>query len=308
MSVQPQRRPPASPCVSVCVIDEERGLCLGCARTLDEIANWGSVPEATRQAVWAELPARSAALGLPVRRLDWQGEALLHEVERLFVETESTFVVGVYGAVGEVAREAGEAYSKDRDGMSVTLATPRSAIRIDAAPYLTAFEVARVDRAPLIALAVPEGRAPARGPNVLTDLGPDEDALLPRDVGGHRIDVGLGRSAARFTMRCDASLAQTIAPHLGTPWPNHLTQVGAPVLAASPVRVIEAPCVRAEVDAIIPPPGGKSPPGPHTHLLPDHIAQGFDTPPTIPLPGGYVLSALIYPPASSDGETGETCG
>ncbi|WP_171562301.1 MULTISPECIES: DUF1289 domain-containing protein [unclassified Roseobacter] len=35
----PARRPPASPCVSVCIIDEGRGLCTGCGRTVDEIAD-----------------------------------------------------------------------------------------------------------------------------------------------------------------------------------------------------------------------------------------------------------------------------
>ena len=30
----------ASPCTSVCTIDDETGLCAGCYRTLDEIAGW----------------------------------------------------------------------------------------------------------------------------------------------------------------------------------------------------------------------------------------------------------------------------
>jgi hypothetical protein len=31
-----------SPCVGVCRIDPDTGLCQGCARTLDEIAGWQS--------------------------------------------------------------------------------------------------------------------------------------------------------------------------------------------------------------------------------------------------------------------------
>ena len=30
----------SSPCVAVCKIDEDSNLCLGCFRTLDEIASW----------------------------------------------------------------------------------------------------------------------------------------------------------------------------------------------------------------------------------------------------------------------------
>lgn len=295
MTVTATPRPPASPCVGVCIIDDERELCTGCARTVDEIAVWVSASDDFREAVWADLPARAAATGLSIRRLDWREARLLDELERLFDEASGTFVVGVYGAVGEVMRDPNEPYQAHRETTSLTLATARAAIRVEAAPYLTAIEIGRAERPPLIALAVPEGRAPAPGPSALTDLGPDDAALLPSDSGGHRFDVGLGRGAGRFTMRCSEALTNEIVPHCGTAWPDCLCLIGASVLAESPVRVIEAPCVRAEVDAVIPPPGGVSPEGPHTHLLPGHIAQGFDTPPTVPLPEGYILSALFYP-------------
>jgi predicted Fe-S protein YdhL (DUF1289 family) len=45
----------------VCVIDRDTGLCLGCARTLDEIARWRALSEAERQRIMAELPERKAA-------------------------------------------------------------------------------------------------------------------------------------------------------------------------------------------------------------------------------------------------------
>lgn len=35
----------ASPCINVCRMDEASGLCLGCFRTLDEIAGWGTASE-----------------------------------------------------------------------------------------------------------------------------------------------------------------------------------------------------------------------------------------------------------------------
>ena len=277
------------------MIDEEKGYCTGCGRTLDEIAVWASASDAFRAEVWAALPERAVAMGLGVRRLDWQGERLLDEVEARFAAAAGTFVAGVYGAVAEVLRAPDEPFEVHRSGSVLTLSTPRAALRLEAARWMTAFEIARPERAPLIALAVPAGRAGTPGPGELTDLGPDTGGLLPRDPGGRRFDMGLGRSAARFTIRCDDDLAETLAPHCGTPWPDCLGKIGMAVLAASPVRVVTTPGLRAEVDAVIPPPGGTSPEGPHTHLLPGHIAQGFDTPPTVPLPEGYVLSALYYP-------------
>jgi predicted Fe-S protein YdhL (DUF1289 family) len=40
-------------------MDPQRGLCLGCARTLDEIARWAQMSDAERDRVMAELPGRS---------------------------------------------------------------------------------------------------------------------------------------------------------------------------------------------------------------------------------------------------------
>ena len=54
-------RPPApirTPCVQVCAIDGESGLCLGCYRTLAEIAGWTRLNDAEREALLSELPSR----------------------------------------------------------------------------------------------------------------------------------------------------------------------------------------------------------------------------------------------------------
>ncbi len=48
-----------SPCINVCTMDPQRGLCIGCRRTLDEIARWASMTDAERERVLGELPGRS---------------------------------------------------------------------------------------------------------------------------------------------------------------------------------------------------------------------------------------------------------
>ncbi len=50
-----------SPCNKVCVMDAEARYCLGCARTLDEIARWGEMSDAEHKQVLAELARRIAA-------------------------------------------------------------------------------------------------------------------------------------------------------------------------------------------------------------------------------------------------------
>jgi predicted Fe-S protein YdhL (DUF1289 family) len=54
-----------SPCVKVCVMDPARGVCLGCCRTLDEIAGWGAMSDADRERVMASLNSRRKALDVP---------------------------------------------------------------------------------------------------------------------------------------------------------------------------------------------------------------------------------------------------
>ena len=48
----------ATPCVMVCAVDGESGLCLGCFRTLKEIAGWRALSDDERAAVMADLPGR----------------------------------------------------------------------------------------------------------------------------------------------------------------------------------------------------------------------------------------------------------
>lgn len=48
----------ASPCNSVCKMDPRSGWCLGCLRTIDEIAAWSSLSEEARHAVLDRLDER----------------------------------------------------------------------------------------------------------------------------------------------------------------------------------------------------------------------------------------------------------
>lgn len=57
--------PPApikTPCIKVCVVDGESGLCLGCFRKLNEVAAWTRFTEAERDAILAELPQRRSLI------------------------------------------------------------------------------------------------------------------------------------------------------------------------------------------------------------------------------------------------------
>jgi predicted Fe-S protein YdhL (DUF1289 family) len=51
-----------SPCINVCRMHPQTGLCEGCFRTIEEIAKWSTASEAYKRAVWAEIRRRQDAL------------------------------------------------------------------------------------------------------------------------------------------------------------------------------------------------------------------------------------------------------
>lgn len=51
-----------SPCVRVCVVHPAEGLCVGCYRSIDEIAAWSLMSPGDRSRIMAELPTRAPRL------------------------------------------------------------------------------------------------------------------------------------------------------------------------------------------------------------------------------------------------------
>ncbi len=51
-----------SPCVQVCVVHPEERLCVGCLRSIDEIASWSRMSAEERARVIDDLPGRAPRL------------------------------------------------------------------------------------------------------------------------------------------------------------------------------------------------------------------------------------------------------
>lgn len=64
MTDQPPRppKPIKTPCIKVCVVDGESGLCMGCYRRLNEVAGWAKLTDEERDAILAELPSRRSLI------------------------------------------------------------------------------------------------------------------------------------------------------------------------------------------------------------------------------------------------------
>ena len=48
-----------SPCIDICQMDSESGLCVGCGRTIEEIANWSSFTNEKKKNILKELKSRN---------------------------------------------------------------------------------------------------------------------------------------------------------------------------------------------------------------------------------------------------------
>ena len=60
----------ASPCISVCRMDDGTGLCVGCLRTIDEIASWSVLDDDARRDVWTAIARRRARMAIVERMPD----------------------------------------------------------------------------------------------------------------------------------------------------------------------------------------------------------------------------------------------
>lgn len=63
-------------------MDPQRGVCLGCCRTLDEIMRWSGMSDAERDRVMAGLPQRRRALDIRDESGTPGPEAVMFEADR----------------------------------------------------------------------------------------------------------------------------------------------------------------------------------------------------------------------------------
>ncbi|MES2767298.1 MAG: DUF1289 domain-containing protein [Bacteroidota bacterium] len=54
-----------SPCINICYMDEAQNVCIGCYRTLDEIARWGAASDVVKKQILKAIEVRKETLKLP---------------------------------------------------------------------------------------------------------------------------------------------------------------------------------------------------------------------------------------------------
>jgi predicted Fe-S protein YdhL (DUF1289 family) len=299
-AIQPARHIP-SPCIGICRTELGSELCIGCARTRREIAVWRETSTEFRDRVWKELPARRTALGIRMSRLGWGEEEIHAFIGSTLTDRGGTWVLGVPGAVAEFSVEAEEPMDTDIRGRTMTCITDRGAVYFEVSSRLRALELlapGEPGNVRAIIIALPRERLNLPFHTALTYRGQDWHGLRESDRLLHLFDLGFGFPASQFCVRTgDPSLIAELDRASGAGWRTVLAKLGPRIVEASPHRVVRTALGRAEVFTLIPKPGGVSPSGPHTHLLPDHLAEAREMPPGAELPAAYAPAAIFYPRA-----------
>ena len=236
--------------------------------------------------------ATPAAMTAPETAVD-----LLH---REIANPDTQWSLGTFGAIAEFSRDADEPVVLNRSADAVSAVTARGGIAIghnaDSRPFATE-NTTRTGWNQRIALCLPQGDCAMNRRTMLTELGADDEALRPQDRGAILFDLGLGALQADFCVRIsDRETVARLREHAG----RAVFEPGNPamglILAANPHRVFISRLGRIEVYQPIPPASGKSPDGPHTHVLPNLLKSGRPHPAPEPVPDGWIPCAHLYPP------------
>lgn len=217
-------------------------------------------------------------------------------------DTGNGWSVGTFGAVGEFVRDRDEPHTRSSEDGSTQIVTARGGIRVKGHDDLVVLAYntfpGRGDTwGNEVAFCLPSKRQSQ--PRAIRCLGPDHEALRPEDREALLFDVGVGVGEVRFCVRTrDPELIAALRDAEGAdPLGAAAGPSNALTLKLSPPRITISPIARIEVYAPIPPPGGASPLGPHTHLLPRLVASRRTHSANAPIAAGLQPVLMMHPPS-----------
>ena len=215
-------------------------------------------------------------------------------------DVETVWSVGTFGAIAEFMRDAGETATCQRADDKISAFTSRGGLRINAhaALRLVASEsLTTKSWSHRVALCLPEAMCSMNRRTVLIELGPDKNALRKEDRAALLFDLGLGILQLDACIRvADPDVIAALRPWTGRPLFDPDNGAMGVILMANPHRVFVSHVGRVEVYQPIPSHDGKSPEGPHTHILPKLLLHRRTHAATESIPPGWVPCAHFYPP------------
>lgn len=217
----------------------------------------------------------------------------------------SAWVCGGFGALAEFTYDADEAI-EFIGGDALGAITARGAFRLDLTHDLKPVAYETLSKTNKgwgqgLVLCLPDAPARMGERTVVTELGPDREALRPEDRGAILFDLGIGKPQADICVRTsepatlEALRAACGRPFFEAPSSHSHGALPARMPALSPHRVFRSIAARVEVYQPIPPPDGKTPLGPHTHVREKLVAHRRSHAATVPVPKGFVPVLWLFP-------------
>lgn len=235
--------------------------------------------------------------------------ATIDLLQGAIADPDTQWSLGTFGAIAEFSRDPDEPVTLRQSDDAVSAVTARGGIAIRPHPRsrpLASESITKSGWNQRIALCLSEPDGAMGGRTVLTELDADAGALRARDRDSILFDLGLGAPHADFCVRIDdRDTAAQLRQYAGKAVLEPGNPAMALILAANPHRVFISRLGRIEVYQPIPPASGKSPDGPHTHVLPRLLKSGRTHPATEPIPEGWIPCAHLYPPHPARDGSGE---
>jgi hypothetical protein len=205
--------------------------------------------------------------------------------------------IGSFGAIGEFVRGELEPATLEERDLAFQVTTARGGIRI--APTAPMRAIAYDTLSPdgegwshALALCAMRSEEPQ---GKIVALGPDLAALRAPDRNAQLFDLGVATGCVRMCIRVqEASLASALNANAGRDLLSR-PELVRQIISVQPHRVMLSAAGRIEVYQPIPTVDEKSPPGPHTHLLPKLIATKRTHSSNVPVPEGWQPVLTVHP-------------
>jgi hypothetical protein len=226
-------------------------------------------------------------------------EAIRATLREHIHDPSSQWTLGTFGAIAEFMRDPGEPVAILDEPARLSATTARGGIgfgRLAGARLFASETAVGTSWSHRVAICLPETACAMNRRRALTELGPDDEALRAEDAGGILFDMGLGALQTDICIRTgDPELIGLLRAEAGRSLFEPANPAMAAIVTAGPHRVFLSRIGRCEVYQPIPPAGGRSPEGPHTHVLAQLLRTGRTHAATEPVPAGFVPCAHLVP-------------
>src|ERR1700712_4746569 len=226
-------------------------------------------------------------------------------------DADTQWSLGTFGGIAEFSRDRDEKVTLTQSATGASAVTPRGGVTIefsDSCRPVASESITKAGWSQRVALCLPADNCAMNRRAVLTELDADHGALRPQDRGSILFDLGLGALQTDLCVRVgDPDTVTELRRHCGRSVFDPANPAMGVLLQTNPHRVFISRIGRVEVYQPIPPPSGRSPDGPHTHVLPKLLKSGRTHAATEPIPEGWIPCAHLYPRHPVRGENGGKC-